>query len=140
MGFLDRKKLLEKEELKITKVEFSDGNFTFVRQMTAHERDKWEESLVKETKLPGGKVEYKRDMDDFRAKIAVCTLCDEKGNLLLHPSDYATLSDNMTGVKLYKIVEEAQKLNNVTEEDRENLVKNSDAAQSGNSNSDSVES
>jgi hypothetical protein len=70
--------------------------------------------------------------------LAVCTLCDEQGNALLLPGDYPALSQAMSAAKLEKIVTEAQKLNKISEEDKEALVKNSEAVPDGNSISDSA--
>jgi len=137
---LSRKRLLEKEELTIVKVEFENGDFVFVRQMTGHERDTFEQSLLKKNRDAKGVITgYEQATEDFRAKLAVVTLCDEKGNLLLQPGDYLLLSKSMSAKKLEKIINEAQKLNAITEEDKENIVKNLEVGQADNSNSDSVE-
>jgi len=129
---LDRKKLLQKEDLDIQKVDLGNGDFVYVRQMTGRERDRFEQSLVRKVKVKGGE-EYQGSLGDFRAKLAVVTICDEKGDLLLHPEDVTTLSTSMSAMKLEKIVNVAQKINSITETDKEELVKNSEAAQSGNS-------
>lgn len=139
MGLLDRKSLLSKENLKVVKVELGGGDYVFVRQMTGRERDRFEQSLVREIKDNRGTViSYDRSLEDFRAKLAVVTICDEEGNTILSHTDYETLSQAMSAAKLEKIINEAQKLNQITEEDKENLLKNSDAAPSGNSTSDSA--
>lgn len=136
---LDRKKLLQKETLERVKVELGKDEFVFVRQMTGRERDNFEQSLLKRVES-GGKVTYEQSLSDFRAKLAVCTLCDENGNALLLPGDYSQLSQNMSAAKLEKIINEAQKLNKISEEDKEELVKNLDAGTTGNSISASAES
>jgi len=139
-NLLDRKMLLSKEKLEIVKVELGKDEYVFVRQMTGRERDQFEQSLIKETKDDKGTtISYDRSLEDFRAKLAVVTLCDETGKSLLEPGDYPALSINMSAARLEKIVNEAQKLNKITEEDKEALVKNSAAVQDGNSNSDSAE-
>jgi len=141
MGLLDRKKLLEKEKLEVVQVDLGDNEFVFVRQMTGRERDRWEQSLIKEIKDEDGNIEsYERSMDDFRAKLVVNCVCDAAGENLLQHEDYDLLSQNMSARKLEKIVNVAQRLNKISEEDKEALVKNSDAGQAGNSNSDSVKS
>lgn len=132
---VDRKNLLKRDDLKIRKVELGNGDFVYVRQMTGRERDRFEQSLVKEVKVKGN-IEYQRSLSDFRAKLAVVTICDEKGDLLLHPQDVTALSTSMSAAKLEKIVNVAQELNSITETDKEGLVKNSEAAPSGNSISD----
>lgn len=121
---LNREMLLAKESLKVEKVELSDGNFVFVRQMTGRERDRFEQSMLKPVRSEKGDLDYERTLEDFRAKLAVNVLCDEDGKNLLEPFDYEVLSQNMSAATLEKIVNVAQSLNRITNEDREGLVKN----------------
>lgn len=137
MALLDRKKLLSKEKVEVVKVELGNDDFVFVRQMTGRERDNFEQSLLKRVQHPDGKVTYEQSLTDFRAKLAVCCLCDEEGNALLQPGDYPTLSQSMSAATLEKIVVEAQRLNKITEEAKDEQVKNSEAGVTGNSISDS---
>lgn len=126
MGLLSKEKLLKRGKLEIVKVDLNEGDFVYVRQMTGRERDQWEGSLLREVKdKKGNVVNYERALGDFRAKLAVNTVCDEKGKLLLGMEDYATLSQNMSAKLLEKIITVAQKLNSITEEDKEELIKNS---------------
>ena len=124
MNLLNREALLKKEVLKIEKVSFEDDSFVCVRQMTGRERDLFEKSLMVQVRK-GNKIDYETRLDDFRAKLAVCTLCDEEGVLLLKPNDVPTLSQNMSASRLEKIITAAQALNKITEEDKEDIVKNS---------------
>lgn len=133
-NLLSRESLLAKEKLKVEKVNLNETDYVFVRQMTGRERDIFERSLYSMDRE--NKVTTR--LEDFRAKLAVCTLCDDQGKLLLQPSDYTILSQNMSASRLEKIVNAAQKLNAITEEDKEALVKNSDAGQPGSSPSDFV--
>ena len=136
-SLLNREKLLTKQKLEIIKVEFDDNDFVCVREMTGRERDQFEKTLY-EMKGEGKDFEMERKLDDFRAKLAVHTLCDEAGELLLESGDYETLSTSMSGRRLDQIATAAQKLNKITEEDKEELVKNSGAGGTGVSNSDSA--
>ena len=138
-GMLNRLELLQPDPFKIEKVCFDKGQFIYVREMSGRERDRFEQSLMLEVQGPQGKVDYKRNMSDFRAKLAVCTICDADGKLLLTQADIPTLSQNKSAAKLEKILEVSQKLNKITEEDKEAMVKNSDGAQADNSTSPSVE-
>lgn len=136
---LDRKSLLKREAVEIERVDLDAENFVFVKQMTGRERDTFEQSLLKEQVNEKGEITgYDRSMTDFRAKLSVVTLCDEKGNTLLLPSDYEELSKSMSAVKLEKIVNAAQKLNKITEEDKEALVKNLGGDQVASSTSNSA--
>lgn len=137
MGQLSRKELLTKEKLEVVKVNLGKGDFVYVRQMTGRERDKFEQSLIKENKAADGG--YEKALDDFRAKLAVVTMCDAEGNLIMEPGDYSTLSQMMSAARLEKVINKAQDLNKITEEDKEELVKNSSDGQAVSSTLDSVE-
>ncbi len=140
MKVLTRENLLKKEKLRKEKIDLGKDEFVFVRQMTGRERDRFEQSLVKEVVDNKGQSEFKRSLDDFRAKLAVHTVCDEEGNNLLRPEDVAILSQNMSAARLELIVNKAQELNRISEEDKKNLTKNSEAVQNANSTSASAES
>lgn len=138
MALLKRQELLKKQELKTERVDLDNGDHVFVREMTGRERDNFEASMLKEVKGKDGAIDYQRNLQDFRAKLAVNTMCDEEGEPLLDHKDYSRLSQNMGAARLGVIAEAAQKLNKITEEDKENLVKNSEAVQDGNSDSPSA--
>jgi hypothetical protein len=138
MGQLSRKELLTKEKLEVVKVNLGKGDFVYVRQMTGRERDKFEQSLIKENKAAEGG--YEKALDDFRAKLAVVTMCDAEGVLIMEQGDYSTLSQMMSAARLEKVINKAQDLNKITEEDKEAIVKNSSDGQAVSSPSDSVES
>jgi hypothetical protein len=136
---LNREILLSKEILKIEKVDLENGDFVFVTQMTGRERDNFEQSLIRKLKDKKGQVTgFEQITEDFRAKLAVCTVCDETGKLIFLPTDWNTLSQNISAARLEKIVNVAQKINAISEEDKENLVKNSEPDPENNSNSGSV--
>lgn len=140
MVLLTREALLQKDDLKIEKVELSKG-YVFVREMTGHEKDVWEQSMLKQ-KPSGNKnkgVEYETTLEDFRAKLAVVTVCDAEGNLLFKPEDARVLNKMMSATNMERIVTAAQKLNAISEQEKEELLKNSEADQTDSSNSNSVE-
>ena len=133
---LGKAELLQKEKLEIEKVEFENGDYVYVRQMTGRERDNFEQSLIKETKdSKGVVVGYDRALGDFRAKLAVVTVCNEQGDMVFMPDDYSTLSKHMSAKRLESIVNKAQELNKITEEDKEALVKNLEVGPADNSSS-----
>ena len=140
MGFLGKKDLLQRQKLEIIKVDLGNDDYVFVREMTGRERDQFEQSLIKEKRNNKGEVTgYDRNLYDFRAKLAVNTLCDENGNAILTMADFETLSQNMGAKRIEKIVTEAQKLNKISEADKEDLIKNSEADQKEDSTSGSAE-
>lgn len=136
MALLDRETLLKKQELKIEKVMLGEKDFVFVRQMCGRERDRFENSIVKRGK--GGTIEMA--LEDFRAKLAVQTVCDEAGNNLLNTNDYDVLSRNMSADKLEAIINKAQEINKISDKDKEDMVKNLEGDPVANSTSDSAKS
>ena len=137
---LGKAELLQKEKLEIEKVEFENGDYVYVRQMTGHERDMFEQSMLKKNKDGKGNVlSVETVMDDFRSKLAAITLCDEEGKSLLSANDYAVLGNSMSAKRLEKIINASQKLNAITEEDKDAIVKNSKPEGEDNSSSVSVE-
>lgn len=138
MGMLGRSELLKKDELKVKRVELEGEDYVFIRQMTGRERDRFDQTLMTEKKDRRGNTTYERNLRDFRAKLVSMTVCDENGTLLLTHEDVKTLSENKSAAFLEKLVEEAQELNRISEEDKENLIKNSEADQADVSGSDSV--
>jgi len=118
---LNREKLLEKEELEVIRVDLGKDEFVYVKQMNGREREAFEKTIVSVSD-DGKKVD--QTLDDFRAKLAVRTVCDENGVLLLKPDDYETLSCNMSAARLTAIADAAGELNKISEQDKEDLVKN----------------
>jgi len=120
---ITREVLLQKDKLKIEKVQLNKTDFVFVKEMTGREKNNFEQSIVKIVRK-GKETTSEMAFDDYKAKLAVNTVCDAKGDLLLKPKDYETLSMNIGAAKLEKIVNAAQELNKISEEDKEDMVKN----------------
>ncbi len=136
---LTKEDLLKGDVLKIEKVELSKGH-VFVREMTGYEKDIWEQSMLK-VKPSGNKntpVEYETTLENFRAKLAVVTICDELGNLIFEPKDVIQLNKVLSAVNLDKVVLVASKLNAITEDDKTEMLKNSEADQEDSSSSGSA--
>lgn len=145
--FLTKEMLLEqKDVLAIEKVELMDnrGNVrghVFVREMTAKEKSTWELSLTKTLpKIGKQQQETVMNLEDYRVKLAICTLCDEQGVRLfdMKPNVIATLSDKISASNMERIADKASELNKITKEEQEELVKNLEADRTDSSNSDSV--
>lgn len=138
MALLSKEQFLKGDKLKKEKVELEDGNFVYVREMTAHERNQWEQSMYTKVKGKGGREDFQSNLNDYQAKLAVFTICDKDGNLLFDFNDYKELANKVSASKLNKIVDVAYRLSGITEEDKEDMLKNSEAGQSDNSISDSA--
>ncbi|MCK9544828.1 MAG: hypothetical protein M0R03_22675 [Novosphingobium sp.] len=145
--FLTKEMLLEqKDALAIEKVELKDskGNVrghVFVREMTAKEKNTWELSLTKVLpKVGRQQQETVMNLEDYRVKLAICTICDEQGTRLfdMKPNVIATLSERISASNMERIADKASELNKITKEDQEELVKNLETDRIDSSNSDSV--
>lgn len=132
--------LVPDTNFKIEKVTLSRG-FVYVREMSAFEKDVLEQSMRRTVPNgdPNKPASFELATENFRAKLAVLTLCDEKGNLLLSKNDATQLSKSLKASDMERIVEAAQKLNVITEEDKKDLLKNSEAVLDEGSNSSSAE-
>jgi hypothetical protein len=134
MKLLTRDMLLAKQKLRIEKVDLGNDEYVYVREMTGQDRDRFDQMLMT-IKNDGSGEKVVRSLDDFRAKLAVCTICDEEGNLLLKPEDYQALSKNISAARLDKIVTTAQELSKISEQDVNDMLKNSSDALSEDSTS-----
>lgn len=136
---MTRDALLQKDDLKKEKVELTKG-FVYVREMTAAEKNNFEMSMLKQVRTGNVKnpVSYETSLDNYRTKLAICTVCDEEGNLLFTMKDVSLLAQSISASNLEKIVDKASEINAITKEDREEILKNSEADLDAASNSSSV--
>jgi hypothetical protein len=96
------------------------GGTVFVRVMTAGERDRFE-VIAEDTARK-----------DFRALLAVFTVCDDAGTRLFTEADVPDLT-RLPFQGLQRIAEAAMKLNQVTTEGVNGFKKNSEPIPSGDS-------
>ena len=116
--------LLAKETLEIREVQLDKGAVVYVKQMTGKERDSFEQSMMRKVPGKGGIIVHEHSLSNFRAKLAVRCLCDAEGNLLLKTTDADTIGENMSAARLEKIVNVAQEMNAISEEDKDGILKN----------------
>lgn len=142
--FLTKEMLLEqKDVLAMETVELKDGKgvvrgHVFVREMTAKEKNTWELSLTKRLPRIGNRPqETEMNLEDYRAKLAICTICDEQGmrQFDMKPNIIAALSEKLSASNMERIADVASTLNKITKEDQEELTKNSEADQNDSSSS-----
>lgn len=138
MALLTREKLLAKQKLQIEKVDLEGNDYVYVREMTGHERDEYEQALIRVRNNPDGTMTRESTFEDFRAKLLVRTLCDKDGNNLLQPTDVATLAHHIKGSWQSKLYDKAQELSKIGKEELERLAKNSADVPSDDSGSDSA--
>jgi len=139
MAFLNREELLKKEQFKVERVDFPNGDFVFVRQMSSKMKDALENSVLKKV-VKNGKTDFEQDLTGFSAKLAALSLCDEEGNLLLSLKDADLLADNKPAEMIDRISTKAGILNGISVEAKAEAVKNSENDQPEDSSSGCVES
>ena len=136
-------KLLGKEDLltqkfKIEEVDLGDDTFVCIREMSGKDRNSYENAFIKPVKK-GKDLDYDYSIDGYKARLAILCLCDQEGNKLFDLRDLDKFSEAISAARLAIIFEAAQKLNGLSDQVQEDMLKNLEAVQDGNSNSDSVE-
>jgi len=116
---------LKREEVPIPEW----GGAVWVQEMNAAQRDAFDDWIVSDTK----------DVSEIRAKIASITVVDENGKNLFGPLDVGDIK-RMSSTAVGRISTVAFKLSGMAAEEINKDLKNSDAVQSDDSNSASVES
>jgi len=118
------------EEL-VTIPEWKSAEF-LVRGLSGHERDRFESSMLKKT---GSKGKPEIEMTDIRAKLVIETTWTPDGKekvFSLGDKDWLTGKSSRA---LQRIFEVAQRLSGITDEDVEELAKNSLGEESDDSGS-----
>jgi hypothetical protein len=100
-----------------------------VRELTGAQRDEWEKSMID---LEGKK--HKITIDNARAKLISLSVVDDKGELLFTERDIEQIGQGGSGA-ISKIYDVAASLSGISDEDVEELVKNSGSGPSAASGS-----
>ncbi len=121
MSLLNKKQILEADDLETRDVYVKPwGGHVRVRTMTAYERDQFEQAMF--TSQTGGK---KKRMENVRATLVSLAVVDENGNRLFNEKDIKALSKK-SAAAMDQLFAEAQKLNAVSDEDVDDMAKNSE--------------
>ncbi len=125
---LTKQQILSADDCKKERIDVPEwGGEVYIRVMTGAERDMFEAGLYGSDNYNGsGKMNFK----NVRAKLATLTLCDESGNRLFTDADMVTLGTK-SAAALDRVFSAAQKLNGFTDQDVEDLAKNSVSGQRG---------
>ena len=94
------------------------GGTVRIRCMTGSERDSFEAAIYK---IEGGNTKVVRD--NFRATLLARCLIDENGNRLFSDKEINQLGKKNSKI-ISRLFEKAQKINGLTTEDQEELLKN----------------
>ncbi len=120
--------ILKSDDLgELVKVDVPEwGGHVFVKIMSGIERDRWEIAATNLMKAPSNA--------NIRAGLCAVTICDEKGERLFHDTDVDALGKK-SSLALDRVFGVSRKINRLTDEELDELEKNSVAALSGDSGS-----
>lgn len=110
------------------------GGWVRVASMTGYDRDAFEQSMMEERTLPGGKKERSQNLKNFRAKLLAATLVDENGARLFSEAQVRELGQ-LSAAAMERAVEASQRLNGFTDRDVQEMAGNSEAAPGDDSSS-----
>ena len=133
-NILSRDEILAADDLKFEDVdvpEWAKNKKVRVRALSGTDRDAFETSL-----LVGTGKNQKISTLNIRAKLAALSIVDAENNPIFNLHDIETLGKKSSAA-LDRVFAVAQKLSKITDEDVEELAKNSDTVRSDGSSSDS---
>lgn len=125
---LTKDQILKANDLPIEVLDVPEwGGSVRVRTVTAQEKDAWEQSLQ-----TGKGRNIQLDLGNVRAKLVALTVVDDHGKRLFTDKDVLALGQK--GAKaMSRVYDAASKLNGISEEDLETIVKNSGKTRGGDS-------
>lgn len=127
---LSRDDILKADDIVTEEVEVPEwGGSVLVRGLTGRERDEYEASMAVQR---GSKLVP--DPANLRAKLIARCVVGDDGNLLFTPSDVDLLG-RKSGAAVDRVFEVAARLSGLSDEDMDDLEKNSGTALSGGSSS-----
>ena len=125
-----RDEILSSDDLPRESVKCPEwGQTLHVRTLTGAEREEFETVISRATSDKGG-----LDLRGLKIKLVLLTLCDEDGELLFDSTDQLVLNAKSSMV-IDRIFQVSQRLSGLTNEDAEEMVKNSDSGQAAASGS-----
>jgi hypothetical protein len=131
MPLLTREQILAADDLKRETIPVPEwGGDVIVKSLTGAERDAFEDSVVKQR----GKSR-ELNLRNARARLVSLSLIDEAGNRLFTDADVELLGKK-SAAALDRVFSAAQRLSGLTENDIDELAKNSGSGQSDSSTSD----
>ena len=129
---LSKEEILNAQDLPREEVKVPEwGGSVFVLTLTGAQRDAFEQSIMEKK----GSKTREANLRNIRAKLASMAICDEAGKRMFSDAEAEALGAK-SAKALDRIFEAAQRLNGLSNEDVEDLAKNSEGAPSGASTSD----
>ena len=130
--YLDRAGVLNADDAVTEDVYVPEwGGWIIIKGMSGQERDDYEAEIV--TMTGKGKMQY--TPENARAKLVVDTAINPDGSMMFSDKDVFDLGKK-SAAALQRAFKVAQKLAGLSDEDMEELLGNSKAAQSGSSSTD----
>jgi len=123
---LTRDAMLGVQDMKIEKVYVEPwGGSVYIRTMSGRQKDDFDLSMY--TVVPGTKGTKKErrevNLRNFRSRLIIATVCDEKGTLIFTDKDLIAIG-RKSAVALDIIVDAARKLNGITVEEQDEMIEN----------------
>lgn len=128
--YLSKDQILAADDVQLEDVDVPEwGGKVRVKSLTGTERDGLEASLI-EGKGKNASV----NLANLRAKLVARSIVDDAGNRIFQDADVKALGAK-SAAALNRVYEVAQRLSGITQEDVDELTKNSEATQSEDSGS-----
>lgn len=137
---LSREEILGANDLPTEDVEVPEwGGSVRVRTLTGTERDEFESSIITMKKVKKGKrtvTESAPNLRNIRAKLVARSIVKEDGTLMFPNSEDVFVLGEKSAAALDRVYEVSARLSKITDEDIEELEKNSSSGQSESSTTD----
>ena len=131
MAILNMKQILSADDLESQTMTIPEwGGEVIIRTMTEAERSKIEASVIQQN---GSNQSV--NMERYKVKVVVASLVDEEGKRLFTQKNIDALRQK-SARPINRIVNAAQKLNGISDDDVEELMGNSNETEDGDSVSD----
>lgn len=128
--YLSRDAILAVDDVQFEDVEVPEwGGKVRVKSLTGRERDALEASMIQ-----GKGKNANVNLNNLRAKLVARSIVDEGGKRVFSDDDIAALGAK-SAAALTRVYEVAQRLSGITQEDVDELTKNSETAPSDDSGS-----
>jgi len=130
MGFLTRDQILQVQDIVTEDVPVPEwGGTVRVRGLSGHERDAFEAGIVQ----PSGRT-IRYTLENLRARLVALSVVDESGARLFSAADVVALG-RKSAAALERVYNVAQRLAGLSNQDVEELAKNSESGPSDDSGS-----
>lgn len=124
-NYLTRESILAANDIQRDEVDVPEwGGMVLVQGLSGKERDELEASLIQ-----GKGKNANVNLKNLRAKLVARSVVDIEGKRVFADADIEALSKK-SGLALNRVYEVAQRLSGITQEDVDELTKNSETAQS----------